>query len=80
MTASTAGVGQGGVSLGGLGINDISKTASFSQSDRLKRYVEGETSAGFRQGPPTTKGGKEDDDVRSVSTSFASQIDAGGYD
>jgi len=80
ITASTAGVGQGGVSLGGLSINEVGKTASFSQSDRLKRYVEGETSAGFRQGPPTARGGKEDDDARSVSTSFASQIDASGYD
>ncbi|CAO1597754.1 ATP-dependent RNA helicase [Xanthoria calcicola] len=32
-------VGQGGVSLGGLSINDTKQT-SLSQSDRLKRYVE----------------------------------------
>lgn len=77
------GAGQGGVSLGGLGVNGVGKTASLSQSDRLKRYVEGDGLAGpggFRSGPPAMRGGKDDDDVRSVSTSFASQLDLGGYD
>ncbi|KAG9885215.1 hypothetical protein KCU94_g17780, partial [Aureobasidium melanogenum] len=73
-----AGVGQGGVSLAGLSINDIGKQASLSQSDRLKRYVEGGTlqpSAGLRG---TSR--LDDDDVRSVSTAFASQVGLGGYD
>ncbi|KAH0303968.1 upf1 regulator of nonsense transcripts, partial [Aureobasidium melanogenum] len=73
-----AGVGQGGVSLAGLSINDIGKQASLSQSDRLKRYVEGGTmqpSVGLRG---TSR--LDDDDVRSVSTAFASQVGLGGYD
>ncbi|KAL2032854.1 hypothetical protein VTO58DRAFT_106026 [Aureobasidium pullulans] len=71
------GVGQGGVSLAGLSINDIGKQASLSQSDRLKRYVEGGTmpSVGLRG---TSR--LDDDDVRSVSTAFASQVGLGGYD
>ncbi|KAI5239264.1 upf1 regulator of nonsense transcripts [Aureobasidium subglaciale] len=71
------GVGQGGVSLAGLSINDIGKQASLSQSDRLKRYVEGGTmpSIGLRG---TSR--LDDDDVRSVSTAFASQVGLGGYD
>jgi len=34
--------GQGGVSLSGLSINDLNKQASLSQSDKLRRYVEGQ--------------------------------------
>ncbi|KAJ9632060.1 ATP-dependent RNA helicase [Taxawa tesnikishii (nom. ined.)] len=68
------GVGQGGVSLAGLSINDLGKQASLSQSDRLKRYVEGGTS-GLRGGSML-----QDDDARSISTAFASQVGLGGYD
>ena len=55
-------VGQGGVSLQGLSIHDANKAASLSQSDRLKSYVEGSHR-------------KPDDDARSMTSSFASQID-----
>ncbi|WPH02314.1 DNA-binding protein SMUBP-2, protein [Acrodontium crateriforme] len=77
--------GQGGVSLAGLSINDLNKQASLSQSDKLRRYVEG-------QGPPQQlpigagRGGInrstiEDEDARSVSTAFASQVGGvGAYD
>lgn len=75
--------GQGGVSLTGLSLNDINKPASLSQSDRLKRYVEG-------NGQPIGHGrmvsglrsaAGDDDDARSVSTAFASQVGgAGTYD
>ncbi|KAL1297280.1 hypothetical protein AAFC00_004835 [Neodothiora populina] len=67
--------GQGGVSLAGLSINDLGKQASLSQSDRLKRYVEG-------GGAPSTRGGSrlDDDDARSISTAFASQVGLGAYD
>ncbi|KAI9886964.1 MAG: hypothetical protein M1823_001256 [Watsoniomyces obsoletus] len=63
--------GRGGVSLGaGLSLNDIGKQPSWSQSDRLKRYVE----SGDRRG-------REEDDLRSISTAFASQVDLGSsYD
>lgn len=66
--------GQGGVSLAGLSINDLGKQASLSQSDRLKRYVEG--------GAPSVRGSSrlDDDDARSISTAFASQVGLGGYD
>lgn len=59
--------GKGGVSLAGLSINDA-KQASLSQSDRLKRYVE--------------SGGNlaRDEDARSISTAFASQVGLGSYD
>jgi regulator of nonsense transcripts 1 len=84
------GRGQGGVSLGGLSIRDGSKQTSYSQSDRLKRYVEnggrpgdsgsvfGGSSASMRGGRGGP-GGAEDDDARSVSTAFASQV-GGNYD
>jgi len=78
-TVDGRGIGQGGVSLGaglaGLSINDVQKTQSLSQSDRLKRFMEANDrpANGFRSGAG-------DDDSRSVSTSFASQIDVGGYD
>jgi len=79
-------VGQGGVSLGdslaGLSLNDVKKPTSLSQSDRLKRYVEGQAN-----GNPNTFGGRglrgngfDDDDARSISTAFASQIGLGAYD
>ncbi len=63
--------GRGGVSLGaGLSLNDIGKQTSLSQSDRLKRYVE----SGDRRG-------QDEDDLRSISTAFASQVDLGSsYD
>jgi len=74
--ASTAG-GKGGVSLAGLSINDAKQT-SLSQSDRLKRYVEsgGQVAVGSR-GP---HGPNAEEDVRSISTSFASQVGLGGYE
>jgi regulator of nonsense transcripts 1 len=78
---------KGGVSLAGLSLNDLSKPASLSQSDRLKRYVE---SSGRNDNLPVGFGGArgvrglggfDDDDVRSVSTAFASQIGGlGSYD
>ncbi len=81
------GPGQGGVSLAGLTINDAKQT-SLSQSDRLKRYVE----SGGRTGDGSVFGGSsassrvprglpgDDDDIRSVSTAFASQVGLGNYD
>jgi regulator of nonsense transcripts 1 len=79
-TNGSAKPGQGGVSLAGLSINDLNKQASLSQSDKLRRYVEG-------QGPPRPPIGAgrnrstlEDEDARSVSTAFASQVGIGGYD
>ncbi|KAB8339271.1 hypothetical protein FH972_022204 [Carpinus fangiana] len=78
-------IGQGGVSLGGLGAGNQPPANSMSQSDRLKRYVEGGPVGGYRNGSGNhgtmgMRGGEGDDDARSVSTSFASQIDLGGYD
>ncbi len=81
---STVDGGKGGVSLAGLTINDA-KQASLNQSDRLKRYVE----SGGRPGDGSIYGGSsassrlprgEDEDVRSVSTAFASQVGLGNYD
>ena len=83
--------GQGGVSLGaGLSLKDIGKQPSISQSDRLKRYVEsGGQTAGVGGGvhaprrgghAKTARGDDEDDDVQSISTAFASQIELSGYD
>ena len=84
--SSVAGGKEGGVSLAGLSINDA-KPTSFSQSDRLKRYVEGNgervaMGSGFGRGAGVRPiGGLEaDDDARSISTAFASQIGGGGYD
>ena len=74
--ASTAG-GKGGVSLTGLSINDAKQT-SFNQSDRLKRYVESGGQAPIGQRAP--RGPNEDEDARSISTAFASQVSLGGYD
>lgn len=82
-SAITGGIGQGGVSLGD---NMMSKATSLSQSDRLKRLVEGNDNAnvgGFRTGPPANRanvGTKGDDDTRSISTAFASQIDVSGHE
>lgn len=82
----------GGVSLAGLSINDVSKPPSLSQSDRLKRYVESGSRDGYKtmndgnsifggstRGPRGAGHGLDDDDARSVSTAFASQV-GGNYD
>ena len=74
------GSGIGGVALDQLSIQDNHKQASYNQSDRLKRYVENapggfRTSGVARAGKPMT----EDEDARSISTAFASQV-GGGYD
>ena len=73
------GKGRGGVSLTGATLNELQKPTSLSQSDRLKRYVEsGATGqmprafAGLRG--PSGRPGQDDDDARSISTAFASQI------
>lgn len=81
------GVGQGGVSLG-AGLVEAQKQTSLSQSDRLKRYVEsGGRIADYKTGDvgsvfggSSLVGGRRlDDDEKSVSTAFASQV-GGGYD
>ena len=88
-TANGKASGHGGVSLGsGLSLNEIGKQASLSQSDRLKRYVEsggraGDYRGGAGDGINGRRGGgpaADDDDVRSISTAFASQIELGSYD
>ncbi|EMC99325.1 hypothetical protein BAUCODRAFT_399389 [Baudoinia panamericana UAMH 10762] len=86
-SAANGVVGQGGVSLAGLSINDLNKQASLSQSDKLRRYVEGQAP---QQLGPIGAGrhtvnrsalGNGDEDARSVSTAFASQMGGtGGYD
>jgi regulator of nonsense transcripts 1 len=80
--------GQGGVSLG-AGLTDAQKQTSLNQSDRLKQYVEsggriadyktGDIGSVFGSG--SLLGGRRalDDDEKSVSTAFASQV-GGGYD
>jgi len=80
----------GGVSLGEV-IGQTIKTqkqASMSQSDRLKRYVEsGGRVADYKGGDGGSvfgsssllSGRRLDDDEKSVSTAFASQV-GGGYD
>lgn len=72
------GVGQGGASLG-AGLQDAlrSRPTSYTHSDRLKQYVE--SSGGGRPGYTNGYGRRYDDDEKSVSTAFASQI-GGGYD
>jgi regulator of nonsense transcripts 1 len=81
------GIGQGGVSLG-AGLADAQKQTSLSQSDRLKRYVEsGGRIADYKTGDAGSvfggssllSGRRLDDDEKSVSTAFASQV-GGGYD
>lgn len=71
----------GGVSLEQLSIQDHNKQQSYNQSDRLKRYVENGVSGNFRNGPVARPGKPltEDEDARSVSTAFASQV-GGGFD
>ncbi|KAL2135370.1 hypothetical protein VTI74DRAFT_8782 [Chaetomium olivicolor] len=69
------GVGQGGASLG-AGLSEAigsSRPTSYSQSDRLKQYVE----SGGRMGVGNGYGRRFDDDEKSVSTAFASQIGTG---
>ena len=79
-TNGTRHSGQGGVSLAGLSINDLNKQASLSQSDKLRRYVEGQPQAPIGSGRgQVNRSTLEDEDARSISTSFASQV-GGGYD
>ncbi|KAK5987558.1 Regulator of nonsense transcripts 1-like protein [Cladobotryum mycophilum] len=71
------GVGQGGVSLG-AGLHDAvtgMRAISYSQSDRLKQYVESSGRLTLGNG----YGRRYDDDEKSVSTAFHSQV-GGGYD
>ncbi|RXG45700.1 hypothetical protein VDGE_00276 [Verticillium dahliae] len=75
------GVGQGGVSLG-AGLQDAihgMRPASYSRSDRLTQYVN--STSGNRNGPGNGYGRRfdKDDDEKSVSTAFHSQI-GGGFD
>jgi regulator of nonsense transcripts 1 len=82
------GIGQGGVSLG-AGLNDVHKQTSLNQSDRLKRYVEsggrvgdyksGDSHSVFGTGSSLLGGRRLDDDEKSISTAFHSQV-GGGYD
>jgi regulator of nonsense transcripts 1 len=68
---------QGGVSLG-AGLHDAVtglRPVSYTQSDRLKQYVE----SNGRMAPGSGFGRRYDDDEKSVSTAFHSQI-GGGYD
>jgi regulator of nonsense transcripts 1 len=81
-------IGQGGVSLG-TGLSDAHKQTSLSQSDRLKRYVEsggrivdyktGDAGSVFGGGSLLSGRRTLDDDEKSVSTAFASQV-GGAYD
>jgi regulator of nonsense transcripts 1 len=71
------GVGQGGVSLG-AGLHDAvtgMRPVSYTQSDRLKQYVE----SNGRMGTGNGFSRRYDDDEKSISTAFQSQI-GGGYD
>lgn len=73
------GIGQGGASLG-AGLQDAIGTArptSYSQSDRLRQYVEG--MGGSRTGPSNGYL-RRDDDEKSISTAFHSQISGPGFD
>ncbi|EDN91568.1 hypothetical protein SS1G_00971 [Sclerotinia sclerotiorum 1980 UF-70] len=87
VAANGRGIGQGGVSLG-ANVHEGQKQTSLSQSDRLKQYVESggriadykTGDAGSVFGTSSLLGGRRfDDDEKSVSTAFASQI-GGGYD
>lgn len=76
--------GKGGVSLAGLSINDA-KQPSLTQADRLKRYVEssGRPVDGSIYGGSSASSRlprADDEDARSVSTAFASQVGLGSYD
>jgi len=75
------GSGIGGVSLDQLSIQDNPKQLNYNQSDRLKRYVENGPPGGYRTGGISRPGKAmaEDEDARSVSTAFASQV-GGNYD
>ncbi|KAK2615206.1 hypothetical protein N8I77_001976 [Diaporthe amygdali] len=73
------GIGQGGASLG-AGLHDAigaSRPTSYSQSDRLRQYVEG--MGGSRLGP-INGFGRRDDDEKSISTAFHSQLGGAGFD
>lgn len=73
------GIGQGGASLG-AGLQDAigtSRPTSYSQSDRLRQYVEG--MGGSRVGPSNGYL-RRDDDEKSISTAFHSQISGPGFD
>lgn len=73
------GVGQGGASLG-AGLQDAvhgMRPASYSRSDRLSQYVT--ATSGHRVGPGNGYGRRYDDDEKSVSTAFHSQV-GGGFD
>ncbi|KAK7203443.1 regulator-nonsense transcripts 1 [Myxozyma melibiosi] len=78
--ASAAGVGAGGPgkygAIGGANTG-MGKSIGLSQSDRLKQYVEEENGSVYGGLGSVYSG--VDDDARSVSTAFASQIGA-GYD
>ncbi|CCC10804.1 hypothetical protein SMACR_07821 [Sordaria macrospora] len=68
------GIGQGGASLG-AGLSEAigsARPTSYSQSDRLKQYVESNGRMGVGNGYR-----RYDDDEKSVSTAFASQIGTG---
>lgn len=70
------GIGQGGASLGS-GLQDaigFSRPTSFSQSDRLRQYVEG---MGSGRAGPSNGYLRRDDDEKSISTAFHSQIGPG---
>jgi regulator of nonsense transcripts 1 len=73
----TKGVGQGGASLG-AGLQEAfseMRPASYSHSDRLRQYVE----SNGRPGAGGGFGRQYDDDEKSVSTAFHSQV-GGGFD
>nr|POF11623.1 regulator of nonsense transcripts 1 like [Quercus suber] len=81
-TNGTAKPEHGGVSIAGLSINDLNKQASLSQSDKLRRYVEGQGPTQLPIGAGRNRSTLEqDEDARSVSTAFASQVGGvGAYD
>ncbi|KEZ38767.1 Regulator of nonsense transcripts 1-like protein [Scedosporium apiospermum] len=71
------GVGQGGVSLG-AGLHEAARNiphTSSAQKDRFKRYVESDG----RMAPGNRFPRRIDDDEKSVSTAFQSQV-GGGFD
>lgn len=73
------GIGQGGASLGS-GLQDaigFSRPTSFSQSDRLRQYVE---AMGSSRLGPSNGYLRRDDDEKSISTAFHSQISGPGFD
>lgn len=73
------GIGQGGASLG-AGLQDAihgMRPVSYTRSDRLAQYVN--STSGPRHGPGNGYGRRFDDDEKSVSTAFHSQL-GGGFD